>query len=186
MPSLNRVVMQRNSRRMINGLEPNLLDVAEVSGKWGEMFTFKSYKQYRYPEYDVCAGPYEDAQGKPLKFDLILANQVWEHLDRPYAATRNVLKMLRKGGYFWVAVPFYIPFHAAPMDNSRWSARGLKNLLIEAGFDEDAIVAKQWGNRNAARRNMEDLWPPAYRKDVDSLENDPEMPICAWALAQKT
>ena len=186
MPSLNRVVMQRNSRRMINGLDPATLDVAEVSGKWGRMFDFKSYTQYRYPEYDVCAGPYTDAEGTTLKFDLILANQVWEHLDRPYAATRNVLKMLKKGGHFWVAVPFFIPFHAAPMDNSRWSARGLKNLLIEAGFDEDAIISKQWGNRNAALRNMEEVWPPAYNSETDSLDNDPEMPICAWALARKT
>ena len=72
------------------------------------------------------------------------------------------------------------------MDNSRWSARGLKNLLIEAGFEEDAIVAKQWGNRNAALRNMEAVWPPEYDEVNDPLDDDPEMPVCAWALAQKT
>ena len=118
-------------------------------------------------------------------FDLILANQVWEHLDRPYAATRHVYQMLRPGGYFWIAVPFFIPFHAAPQDNSRWSARGLKNLLIEGGFDPDAIHAEQWGNRHAALRNMEEDWPPKYDPDVDNIKNDPKMPICAWALAQK-
>ena len=186
MVSLNRVVMQKSTRKMINALSPKDLKVAEVSGKWGEMFDFKSYEQFRYPKYDICAGPYLTGEGKPRKFDLIMANQVWEHLDRPYAATNNVRRMLKKGGHFWVAVPFFIPFHAAPMDNSRWSARGLKNLLIEAGFEEDAIRCEQWGNRNAALRNMEGVWPPVYDKDTDSLENDPKMPICAWAIARRT
>lgn len=186
MVSLNRVAMQKSSRGMIRALGPNTLDVAEVSGKWGQQFTFGSYKRYLYPEYDVCAGPYTDETGKILKFDLILANQVWEHLDRPYQATKNVRRMLKKGAHFWLAVPFYIPFHAAPADCSRWSARGLKNLLIECGFDENHIRAEQWGNRNAALRNMEDKWPPTYDEATDTLEDDPAMPICAWAIAQKT
>lgn len=178
--------MQPASRRMIKALGPAKLDVAEISGKWGRSFNFKSYEQFRYPEYDVCAGPFiNEETGVPLRFDLILANQVWEHLDRPYAATRNVLQMLRPGGFFWVAVPFFVPLHAAPQDNSRWSARGLKNLLIEGGFDEEAIHAEQWGNRHVALRNMEELWPPVYDEATDDIKNDPNMPICAWALAQK-
>lgn len=185
MPSLNRVVMNKTSRRWLRGLDLQNMDVAEVSGKFGRRFNFKSYTRFRYPEYDVCAGPYHGADGAPLDFDLILANQVWEHLDRPYTATRNVLKMLRPGGYFWVAVPFYIPYHGDPVDNSRWTARGLKNLLIEAGFSPDAIKARQWGNRAAAARNLEPEWPPAYDPDTDDLTNDPGFPICAWALAQK-
>ncbi|KIN60775.1 Dihydrolipoamide dehydrogenase [Sulfitobacter noctilucae] len=186
MVSLNRVVMQPSSRRMIKALGPQGLDTAEISGKWGQRFEFKSYRQFRYPEYDVCGDPFSDpASGAPLSFDLILANQVWEHLDRPYAATRNVYAMLRPGGYFWVAVPFFAPLHAAPQDCSRWNARGLKNLLIEGGFAEDAIHAEQWGNRHVARRNLEEIWPPVYDEATDDIRNDPEMPICAWALAQK-
>lgn len=186
MPSLNRIVMKRSSRRMINGLDPQLLDVAEISGKWGQGFDFKSYTQFYSPQYDICAGPYLDDEGKPLKFDLILANQMWEHLDRPYTATKNVRKMLKNGAHFWISVPFFVPLHSKSTDNSRWSARGLKNLLIEAGFNEDAIISKQWGNRHAALRNMEPTWPPQYDAQTDPLENDPDMPICAWALAQKT
>lgn len=185
MPSLNRVVMARSSRDMINALDPEKLDCAEISGKWGQMFTFRSYTQFRYPEFDVCAGPFTTPEGKVRKFDLIMANQVWEHLDRPYAATRNVRRMLKKGGHFWLAVPFFVPFHAAPMDCSRWSARGLANLLVECGFDPDHIRAEQWGNRNAAQRNLEQPWPPAFDPQSDPLEDDPDMPICAWAIAQR-
>lgn len=185
MVSLNRVAMNRSSRKMIRDLEPETLDVAEISGKWGRNFTFRSYAQFRFPEYDICEGPFRNEDRSLKTFDLILANQVWEHLDRPYAATRNVRGMLRPGGYFWVSVPFYIPFHAAPNDCSRWSARGLTNLLIEAGFEPEKITAHQWGNRNAALKNLGEVWPPEYDPETDTLDNDPDMPICAWALAQR-
>lgn len=185
MPSVNRVVMQRTTRRWLEALPLDRMDAAEVSGKFGTRFEFRSYQRFRYPAHDVCAGPYRDEEGAALSFDIILANQVWEHLDRPYAATRNVLEMLRPGGYFWVAVPFFIPWHGDPVDCSRWTARGLKNLLIEAGFEAQNVQAAQWGNRAAALRNFETPWPPAYDRARDDLTNEPDFPICSWALAQK-
>ncbi|MEM6303788.1 MAG: class I SAM-dependent methyltransferase [Pseudomonadota bacterium] len=184
MVSFNRVVQGPACRRIVQTLGPRSLDVAEVSGKWGAQFNFKSYRQFWFPEFDVCAGPFEQG-GAPLTFDLIIANQVWEHLDRPYAATRNVLAMLRPGGYFLVAVPFFVPFHAAPQDCSRWSARGLTNLLIEGGFEESAIHAEQWGNRQVARANLGEKWPPPFDPETDDITNDPDMPICSWAIAQR-
>lgn len=184
MRSLNRIVMQKVSRDWIRSLGPDRLDVAEISGRWGEMFGFRSYESFHFPQFDPCTGPFRDAGGKVLKFDLILANQVWEHIDRPHAATRNVHRMLRPGGWFWIAVPFFIPYHTVPVDCTRWSARGLRNLLVEAGFAEDRIQSQQWGNRSAAQRNLETPWPPEHRAG-DDLANDPEFPIVAWAMAQK-
>lgn len=185
MPSLNRIILYRSTRKWLEALNLAAMEACEVSGKHGDRYEFKSYERFRYPKYDICEGPYVDAKGKVRQFDIVLANQVWEHLDRPYAATRNVLQMLRPGGYFWLATPFYVPFHGAPVDNSRWSARGLKNLLIEAGFEEDKVKSKQWGNRHAALRNMGEQWPPEYDPDRDDLSNDPDFPILSWALAQK-
>ncbi|MEM6942088.1 MAG: methyltransferase domain-containing protein, partial [Pseudomonadota bacterium] len=176
MPSLNRVIMYRTSRRWLNELDLVNMDAAEISGKYGDRYTFKSYTRFRFPKADICAGPFRDADGAPQKFDIVLANQVWEHLDRPYAAARHVRQMLRRDGYFWLAVPFFIPYHAAPVDNSRWSARGLKNLLIEAGFEAKNVKARQWGNRAAGLRNMEEEWPPAYDPERDDLTNDPDFP----------
>ena len=185
MASLNRIVMQKATRRWIEALEPETLDTAEISGKFGRRFAFRSYTRFRYPRHDICKGAFTDGAGTVQQFDLILANQVWEHLDRPYAATRHVRQMLRDDGWFWLAVPFFIPYHGDPVDCSRWSARGLKNLLIEAGFAPDRITARQWGNRAAARRNLEGPWPPPFDPDSDDLTDEPDFPICAWALAQK-
>lgn len=184
MVSINRVAMNQSAREILRRIQPETLDAGEISGRWGRSKPFKSYSNYRYPAFDICKGPLAAPDGTMLTFDIVIAHQVWEHLDRPYKATQNVLKMVRPGGYFYISVPFFVPFHAAPVDNSRWSARGLKNLLIEAGFPESGIEADQWGNRHAAKRNLELPWPPEYNRAVDDLTNDPDMPIVSWALAR--
>lgn len=184
MASLNRIVMQKISLQWLEDLEPAKLDAAEISGNWGERLGFRSHRAFHFPDHDPCEGPFRDEAGKKYKFDIILANQVWEHIERPYAATRNVLRMLRPGGWFWLAVPFFVPFHGVPVDCSRWSALGLKNLLIESGFDEDSIMAAQWGNRAAALRNLERDWPPEAGPE-DDLTNDPEFPLVAWAMGRR-
>ena len=53
MVSINRVVMGPASRKMIQELKPHRLKVAEISGHYGTQFAFKSYDQFRYPEYDI-------------------------------------------------------------------------------------------------------------------------------------
>ena len=185
MPSLNKIELRRISRAWLKELPLKGMSVAEISGQWGKYFNFGTYEQFRYPKYDICKGPFEGEDDRPRKFDLIIADQVWEHLDRPYAATKNVRKMMKRGSYFYIATPFFIPFHAVPQDNSRWSARGLRNLLVECVFDENAIRTSQWENRAAALRNLEPVWPPEHDTENDDLSNDPDFPITAWALAQK-
>ncbi|MBV2360815.1 class I SAM-dependent methyltransferase [Thalassococcus sp. CAU 1522] len=185
MASINRIVMAKRCRQLVRMLEPDTLDVAEISGKWGANFGFRSYRAYWYPDYDICESPLRDDAGGIAQFDLIIADQVWEHLDRPYRATQNVLASLRPGGYFLVAVPFFVPLHAAPVDNTRWSARGLRNFLVECGFDEDNVMSEQWGNRWAGLRNAMGPFPPVYNEGHDDLENDENFPVTSWALAQK-
>ncbi|SMX28254.1 hypothetical protein TRP8649_02370 [Pelagimonas phthalicica] len=186
MASINRIVSSKKCRHLVRMLEPETLDVAEISGKFGTKFPFKSYRAFWFPEYDICKSPLQAEDGSLLHYDLIIADQVWEHLDRPYRATQHVLQSLKPGGYFLVAVPFFVPLHGAPVDNTRWSARGLTNFLIECGFEETEIHAEQWGNRWAGIRNVAGPFPPAYREDVDSLENQEDFPICSWALARKS
>lgn len=185
MPSLNRVVMNRTCRGWIRALGPEGMDAAEISGIFGRGLGFRSWQAFRYPAHDICKGPVLGSDGVALSFDIVLADQVWEHLDRPFRALAHVRQMLRPGGWFWLSTPFHIPFHGAPVDCSRWSARGLTNLLAEGGFDEATIRAGQWGNRAAALRNMAPGWPPAYRPGQDDLANEPDFPLVAWAMAQR-
>jgi SAM-dependent methyltransferase len=184
MAFLNRVVYKRRAREIFEALDPPSRSCAEISGGLGRDFAFRSFEEFHFPDHDICRDAFRDAHGRLRKFDMIIADQVWEHLDRPYTATRNVLKMLNPGGVFYVCVPFFVRYHAFPVDCSRWTARGLTNLLIEAGFDEHGITAEQWGNVPSARRDCAKKWAK-YDPAVDDLTNDPDFPIVAWATARK-
>ncbi|WP_425038764.1 methyltransferase domain-containing protein [Primorskyibacter sp. S187A] len=184
MASLNRIVMQKASRAMLRKLHPAKLECIEISGTTGRRLPFKTYRNAFFPDYDICAGPFKDAQGAPWRADVVMANQVWEHLDRPYAAIGHVRQMLRPGGYFWLACPFLVRIHGAPVDCSRWTARGMQNLLIETGFAEDQIVSFEWGNRAAVVRNTFGKFPPEFSREHDDLQNEPGFPVAVWALAR--
>ena len=85
-----RVVMYRDAFSFIRGLGPEKLDTLEISGgvQWRREFEFKSYLSTEYPGFDVCA------ETLPQRFDLIIADQIFEHLKWPMRAARNVYTCL--------------------------------------------------------------------------------------------
>jgi SAM-dependent methyltransferase len=172
-----RIVMYRRCFEFVRGLGPERLDVLEISAgpQWAREFTFRSYTPTRFPDFDICT------QTLPARFDLIIADQLFEHLRWPYRAGRNVLAMLRPGGTFLVTVPFLVRVHASPIDCSRWTAEGLNYFLQECGFDASGIVADSWGNRACLKANL-----TAWRKrpPFGSLANEPDFPVVVWAFAQ--
>jgi SAM-dependent methyltransferase len=178
-PQWGRVVMNRSCRELVEGLGPEKLDVLEISGDdWGKLsYPFKSFRSANYPEYDVCADPLADQQ-----FDLIIAEQVFEHLLWPYRAGKNVYQMLRPGGHFLISTPFLVKVHAHPIDCSRWTEMGMKYLLAECGFPIQKIQTFSWGNRACVKAGFK-RW--ARYHWWRSLRNEPEFPYDVWALAQK-
>jgi hypothetical protein len=168
--------MYRETGDLVHALEPGRLDTLEISGtRWGERFTFRSYRSVAYPEFDICSQRLEE------RFDLVIADQVFEHLLWPYRAARNVLGMLKPGGAVLITTPFLIRVHPTPVDCSRWTETGLQYLLAECGFDLDRIRTGSWGNRACVEANFT-AWPD-YLPDVHSLANEPEFPVVVWALA---
>jgi hypothetical protein len=141
--------------------------------RWVREFNFRSFTDMKYPEYDICA------QRLDRQFDLIIADQIFEHLKRPYRAGRNA--MLKPGGHFIVATPFLIRVHRVPIDCSRWTEDGISYLLQECGFPAAEIKTGSWGNRACVKGNFHH-WPRAgYR----SLVNEPDFPVVVWAFARK-
>jgi SAM-dependent methyltransferase len=173
-----RVVMNRETRRMIGALQPEQLKVLEISGTaWEEWCRFKEYKSVSYPDYDICESALSET------FDLIIAEQVFEHLLWPYRAGRNVYQMLNPGGHVLITTPFLIRVHNFPVDCSRWTELGIKHLLAECGFPLEKIQTGAWGNRACIRANYFE-WA-RYKATLHSLRNEPDFPVSVWALAQK-
>jgi SAM-dependent methyltransferase len=174
-----RVVMYQKCFEFIGGLGPQNLDAMEISAgpQWSREFTFRSFTGTHYPAFDICT------QTLPQKFDLIIADQIFEHLKWPYRAARNVHAMLKPNGYFLIATPFLIRVHKSPIDCSRWTEEGLFFFLQECGFEPESIKTDSWGNRACLKANLNG-WPK--RGFAKSLVNEPDFPVMVWAFAQKT
>jgi len=172
-----KVVMYQECFKLIEDLGPSKLDVLEISaGKAWRQLGFKSYTEANFPEFDVCS------MTLPKTYDLIIADQVFEHLLWPYRAGKNVCSMLKPGGHLLVSTPFLIRVHYDPVDCSRWTELGMKHLLAECGFPIDGIKTGSWGNRSCVKANFR-TW--AWRGWFKSLTNEPGFPVTVWALAKK-
>lgn len=173
-----RIVMYRECFAFVRALGPERLDVLEISAgpQWRCEFAFRSYRGTAYPGFDICS------QTLPEGFDLIIADQVFEHLRWPYRAARNVLAMLRPGGHFLITVPFLVRVHKSPSDCTRWTEEGLSYFLQECGFAATGIATASWGNRACLKANL-----TSWRKRglFGSLANEPDFPVVVWAFARK-
>jgi len=89
-----------------------------------------------YPSTDVIAAseylPFADAT-----FDLVISVAVLEHVRDPFAAARELTRIVRPGGRIFAAVPFLQPYHGYPDHYYNMTAAGLRNLFAE--FDVERL-----------------------------------------------
>jgi SAM-dependent methyltransferase len=130
-----------------------------------------------FPEFDLCA-PLEGER----TFDVVICEQVLEHVPDPWAAAANLRRLCAPGGLVIVSTPFLVKVHELPfymLDYWRFTPRGLRELLERAGLEVEAVDS--WGNRQSVVGNIRG-WS-AYRP-WHSLHNEPEVPLQVWAFAR--
>ena len=174
----HRVVMDRETEALVRELDPPPADALEISGSKWESFGFHSYRRVAYPEFDICEETLDQ------KFDLIIAEQVFEHLRWPRRAANNAYYMLRPGGCFLITTPFLIKIHEEPIDCTRWSEYGMRYFLADSGFPLKSITTGSWGNRQCVKANLRYGWQK-YRAVFHRLTNEPHYPLSVWALARR-
>lgn len=102
-----RVVMDAETKRLVAGLNPTALKVLEISGDdWASKFAFNSFRAAKFPDFDICRDTTDE------QYDLMIAEQVFEHLPSPSRAIKNVLAMLKDDGAFLITLPFLIRYRA--------------------------------------------------------------------------
>jgi SAM-dependent methyltransferase len=177
-PHWARTVLYERASAFIRALDPSRLDVLEISpgdNEYWRQLPFRSHSRLAYPEFDVCRDRLEPS------YDLVIADQVFEHTLQPWRGVANVRHMLRPGGWFFIATPFLLRVHAHPIDCSRWTELGLRQLLLECGADWERIETASWGNRRAIRGNFRRWTRQTWWR---SLRNEPKFPVMVWAFAQ--
>lgn len=73
-----------------------------------------------------------DATGLPIRdecMDMIILKNVLEHIKSPQMALNEIERVLKKGAYLYVKIPFLQPFHAVPDDYQRYTKNGMKKLF---------------------------------------------------------
>lgn len=84
-----------------------------------------------------------EATGLPdASFDLVLCTQVLEHCMNPWAAVREIHRILRPGGHLIVSAPHVWFFHPHPTDHWRFTQEGMAHLCREAGMEPVALLSQ--------------------------------------------
>lgn len=172
-----RVSLNRAIDAHITSLDPSDKTAAEISGDAHAKRDWRSFTSLNYPEFDLCAD-----LDPELEFDVVICEQVLEHVVDPCAAAANLRRLCSPSGHVIVSTPFLIKVHELPIyamrDYWRFTPRGLRTLLERAGLEVEAVGS--WGNRACVMGNLS-RWS-AYRR-WHSLRNEPDLPVQVWAFA---
>lgn len=170
-----RHVMNERTAEIVRAERPETLDCLEVGGDGWADFGFKSFRSVDWPEFDICKDRLRQ------RFDLIISEQVFEHIPSPARAARNIRRMLRPGGMFLVSTPFMIKRHWGPGDYSRWTAAGMARMLWENGFVD--TTGDSWGNKECVIASL-DGWVE-FDPEIHTLKNHPDFPVMVWATGRR-
>jgi SAM-dependent methyltransferase len=118
------------------GLHGRLLDVGCGTKPYRELFTVDEYlgldiDNSRTRE-TACADYYYSGGEFPVSdnsFDVVLCNQVLEHVFNPDEFLAEIIRVLKPGGKLLLTVPFVWDEHEQPHDYARYTTFGLRHLL---------------------------------------------------------
>jgi SAM-dependent methyltransferase len=172
-----RVVMNQAVDRFLRSLGPSKLTCVEISGDGKAGLGWKHFVSLNYPQFDIVDPTPQDT------FDVVVCEQVLEHVIDPFLAAENLRALCKPGGHVVVTTPFLIKVHELPMygmrDYWRFTPRGMQVLLEKAGLE--VVEVGTWGNRVGVWSNLERWTAP---RPWHPRGNNPETPVVVWAFAR--
>jgi SAM-dependent methyltransferase len=160
----------------LDSLNAQELSAVEISGDQRGEVGWASYSRLIYPDFDQTEPP----RDLPGPFDVVICEQVLEHVVDPWKAVRTLYALTRPGGTVIVDTPFLIRMHTEPGDYWRFSPEALRLLLGQAGFEVEEVGT--WGNRVAVMTNLFG-WTPVHRGLP--MRAHPDFPVVVWAFAKR-
>lgn len=96
----------------------------EKAGKWITLNIDPEAKP------DISASIYDT--GLPDNYaDAVVCTEVFEHLEDPYSAIREIKRILKPGGLFIGSTPFLFKIHGDPDDFFRYTESGLRRIFLK-------------------------------------------------------
>src|SRR5271154_5761361 len=113
---------------------------------------FPNLQRSQYTMVDIKAGAdvdvVADLHSLPPewtnRYDACIASAVFEHLERPWIAAKEIARILAPGGICYVSTHQTFPLHGYPRDFFRFSTDALALIFSDAGLD---ILAVGYANR---------------------------------------
>jgi SAM-dependent methyltransferase len=85
-------------------------------------------------DVDVIADLHALPQDWANRFNAVVAVAVFEHLERPWIAAREVARVLVPGGFCYISTHQTFPLHGYPSDFFRFSKEALALIFRDAGM----------------------------------------------------
>lgn len=146
-----------------------------------------------------CAPEYPDPLGDVTLMsqpsaccDLLILDQVLEHVTQPWLVPDNLYRMLRPGGVAIVTTPFMFPLHYCPTDNFRYTPQTYENLFPADQWQ--VLQAERWGGEQALSFWLQNGrlvgWVPIDEARAQCPGfNEPDFgtnfPMVVWWMGQK-
>jgi len=148
--------------------KPTLLD---VGGREGERKVFaKGYeyvgmdiepKSESFIQADICNCPHIADES----FDVIMSFDVFEHLERPWDAAKECVRILKPNGLMVHRTLFAYRYHPCPIDYWRFSSQGLEYLFQRTGKMQTLLSGYDLRIRRHDKRSL-----MAHGKDSPPLD----------------
>ncbi|MZH46263.1 MAG: class I SAM-dependent methyltransferase [Nitrospinae bacterium] len=120
--SSHKVFLENNRSKALK------LNLGAGADSMGDNFLNVDY--YPMKGVSICA----DVHHLPFRensVDAVQCMQLSEHVEDPRKMILEIHRALKYEGEVFLTAPFMYPYHEAPIDLSRWSQEGLKNLTRE-------------------------------------------------------
>ncbi len=117
-------------------------------------------------------------------FDVVVLDQVLEHVADPRKAVSEIWRILKKNAVCICATPFLIQIHGSWGDYWRFTEMGLKQLFSQ--YSSTQVFG--WGNRLTLRTTMYSGWldcAQTKRRFRVAARNEPEWPLVYLTRALK-
>ncbi len=138
------VMMLVNGPRMVlKYVEKNktILDIGSGPERLGKEFI--NVDVFPFPEVDIVASatqlPFRDSS-----IDAAVSESVFEHVADANVFAKEMVRVVKPGGFVYVSAPFIHPYHASPDDFNRWTISGLKHLFPELEIVKSGVRSGPW------------------------------------------
>lgn len=143
-----------------------------------------------YPEYDIQAAQFPDDE-----FDVVVADQVLEHIPHVMKAVKECVRITKVGGILMFGTPWIYPYHAMGEWKDYWRISRDAYAMMFDEFGVETIEIDGWGHKEAlvfgsltdgfgflsTNRTVE-MGLDAKLFDV---ANNPDYAIEVWAVGRK-